>query len=106
MKSGMQTSFFLASYAFRNKVLVIVKKIWDPRSGIQKQIHPGSGSATLEVNAVLLNFCNWKQRGFYKGMGWLVGDNGSATPLLYLLGNGHSLRQIAKYVPLPFFPTK
>jgi hypothetical protein len=32
MKSGMQTFFFLASYAFRNKllVLIIVKKIRDP----------------------------------------------------------------------------
>jgi hypothetical protein len=61
IKSGRQTSFFLASYAFRNKVLVIVKKIRDPRSGknssrIQipggtvkkirdlEKIHPRSGS--------------------------------------------------------------
>jgi hypothetical protein len=37
MKSGMQTYFFLAFYAFRSKalVLVIVIKIRDPRSGIQ-----------------------------------------------------------------------
>jgi hypothetical protein len=33
MKVGMQTYFFLASYAFRSKVLVIVKKIRDPGSG-------------------------------------------------------------------------
>jgi hypothetical protein len=35
MKSRMQTYFFLASYAFWNKVLflVIVKKIRDPGSG-------------------------------------------------------------------------
>jgi hypothetical protein len=32
-------TFFLASYAFRSKVLVIVKKIRDP-----EKIHPGSGS--------------------------------------------------------------
>jgi hypothetical protein len=46
MKSGMQTYFFLASYAFRNKilVLVIVKKIRDP-----EKIHPGSRSATTQT---------------------------------------------------------
>jgi hypothetical protein len=39
MQSGMQTYFFLASYAFRSKVLalLIVKKIRD-----QEKIHPGS----------------------------------------------------------------
>jgi hypothetical protein len=37
MKSGMQTYFLLASYAFRSKVLVIVKKILDP-----EKIPPGS----------------------------------------------------------------
>jgi hypothetical protein len=39
MKSGMQTYFFLASYAFRSKVLVlvIVKKIRDLRCGIRKK---------------------------------------------------------------------
>jgi hypothetical protein len=37
MKSGMQTYFFLASYAFRSKVLDPIR---DPISG--KQIHPGS----------------------------------------------------------------
>jgi hypothetical protein len=39
MKNGMQTYFFLASYAFRSKVLVlvIVKKIRDP-----EKFHPGS----------------------------------------------------------------
>jgi hypothetical protein len=31
MKSGMQTHFLLASFAFRSKVLVIVKKIRDPK---------------------------------------------------------------------------
>jgi hypothetical protein len=38
MKNGMQTYFFLASCAFRSKVLVlvIVKKIRVPRSGIRK----------------------------------------------------------------------
>jgi hypothetical protein len=42
MKSGMQTYFFLASYAFRSKglVLVIVKTIRDPRSGIRKKLIP------------------------------------------------------------------
>jgi hypothetical protein len=38
MKSGMQTYFFLASYASRGKVFVIVKKIRD----LEKM--PGSGS--------------------------------------------------------------
>jgi hypothetical protein len=60
MKSGMQTYFFLASYAFRSNVLVlvIVKKISDPGSGKNssripdpggglKAPGPGSGSATL-----------------------------------------------------------
>jgi hypothetical protein len=41
MKSGMQT-FFLVSYAFRSKVLVlvIIKKIRDSRSGIRKKFIP------------------------------------------------------------------
>jgi hypothetical protein len=49
----MQTYFFLASYAFRSKVLVLVKvrKIRDPRSRIRKKFipdsDPGYGSATL-----------------------------------------------------------
>jgi hypothetical protein len=59
IKSGIQTYFFLASYAFRNKVLVlvIVKEIRNPRSGIRtkfipdpggkKTLDPGSGSTTL-----------------------------------------------------------
>jgi hypothetical protein len=40
MKSGMQTYFFLASYAFRSKVIVLVKK----KSGIRdpEKTHPGS----------------------------------------------------------------
>jgi hypothetical protein len=60
MKSGMQTYFFLASYGFRSEVLVffVVKKIRDPRSGIQDQgseirdpekIHRGSGSRIQSV---------------------------------------------------------
>jgi hypothetical protein len=48
MKSGMQTYFFLAFYAFRSKVLVlvipVVKKIRDP-----EKIHPGSGSRNQGV---------------------------------------------------------
>jgi hypothetical protein len=42
MKSGMQTYFFLASYGSKSKVLVldIVKKIRNPRSGIQKKFIP------------------------------------------------------------------
>jgi hypothetical protein len=65
MKSGMQTYFFLASYAYTSKVIVlvivIVKKIQDPRSrirknsfqiripdlGVKKAPDPGSGSTTL-----------------------------------------------------------
>jgi hypothetical protein len=45
MKSGMQINFFLASYAFRSKVLtlVIVKKIRDP-----EKIYPGSGTRILD----------------------------------------------------------
>jgi hypothetical protein len=41
MKSEMQTYFFLASYAYRSKVLVlvIVKKIRDPKKFI---LNPGS----------------------------------------------------------------
>jgi hypothetical protein len=39
MKSGMQTYSFLASYAFRGKVLVLVKKIRDPGKNF-----PWSGS--------------------------------------------------------------
>jgi hypothetical protein len=50
MKSGMQTYFFLASYAFRSKVLVIVKKIRDP-----EKTHPGSGFATLTGTGTLSN---------------------------------------------------
>jgi hypothetical protein len=44
VKSGMQTYFFLAAYAFRRKVLVlvIVKKIRDP-----EKIRPGSGYPDL-----------------------------------------------------------
>jgi hypothetical protein len=40
MKSGKQTYFFLASYDFRSKVLVIVKKIRDTRSEIRKKFTP------------------------------------------------------------------
>jgi hypothetical protein len=42
MKSGMQTYFFLDSYAFRTKVpvLVLVKKTWDPESEIRKKFIP------------------------------------------------------------------
>jgi hypothetical protein len=56
MKSGKQTYFFLASYGFRSKVLVlvIVKKIQDPEKllpdqdpGGKKATDHGSGSATL-----------------------------------------------------------
>jgi hypothetical protein len=50
MKSEMQTYLFLASYAFRSKVLVlvIVKMIRDPRSGIRKKfiLDPDPGSRT------------------------------------------------------------
>jgi hypothetical protein len=60
IKNGMQTYFFLASYAFRSKVfvLVIVKKTRDPRSGRnssriripepggKKAPDPGSGTLT------------------------------------------------------------
>jgi hypothetical protein len=46
VKSGMQTNFFLASYAFGSKVLVlaIVKKIGDPRCGIRKKFMPDNSS--------------------------------------------------------------
>jgi hypothetical protein len=56
MKSGMQNYFFLAYYAFRSKVLVlvIVKKIRDPEKntpgiripypGGKKASDPGSGT--------------------------------------------------------------
>jgi hypothetical protein len=43
IKIGMQTYFCLASYGFRSKVLVLVKKIQDPGSGKNK-VHPRSGS--------------------------------------------------------------
>jgi hypothetical protein len=60
-KSGMKTYFYLSSYAFRSKVLVIVivKKIRDqgsgkhsswiriPDPGGKKAPEPRSGSATL-----------------------------------------------------------
>jgi hypothetical protein len=53
MKSGLQTYFFLASFAFRSKflVLIIVKNIWDPRSGIQdpEKIRHGTGPRIQEV---------------------------------------------------------
>jgi hypothetical protein len=40
MKSGMQIYFFLVSYAFRSKkILILVKQIRDP-----EKIHLGSGS--------------------------------------------------------------
>jgi hypothetical protein len=38
MKGGMKTYFFLASYAFRSKVLVL--DIRDPRAGIRKKLIP------------------------------------------------------------------
>jgi hypothetical protein len=57
MISGMQTSFFLASYAFRSNVLVILKK--DPGSG--KKIRPGSGSRNC-ITGTATNFCG----GFYE----------------------------------------
>jgi hypothetical protein len=59
MRSGMQTYFFLASYAYKSKVLVlgIVNKIRDPRSEIKSspiripdpegKKAPDPGSATL-----------------------------------------------------------
>jgi hypothetical protein len=53
MKSGMQTYFFLASYALRDNVLVlvVVKKIWEkfipyPDFGVKRA--PDAGSATLQ----------------------------------------------------------
>jgi hypothetical protein len=55
MKSGIQTYryFFLASYAFRSKVLVlvlvIVKKIRDPRSGIRKKFIPDPGGKKQRI---------------------------------------------------------
>jgi hypothetical protein len=66
MKSGMQTSFFLASYGFRSKVLVLVivkkirirdsgsgKVILNPDPGGKKALDPGSGSTTLVVDQKL-----------------------------------------------------
>jgi hypothetical protein len=59
MKSRVETYFFLAFYAFRSKVLVIVKKIRDPekfipdpdpRSSEKNHRIPGSESATLKFS--------------------------------------------------------
>jgi hypothetical protein len=59
MKSGMQTSFFLASYAFKSKilVLVIVEEIRDPgsrkkSSRISDPKAPDPGSGTLAGNKI------------------------------------------------------
>jgi hypothetical protein len=66
MKSGMQTYVFLASYAFRSKVLVlvIVKKIREPRSGIIpdpggiKAPDPGSRIRIRNTDANIKLFLN------------------------------------------------
>jgi hypothetical protein len=55
MKSRMQPYFFRASYGVKSKVivLVIVKKIWEPRSG--KQFIPDPGGKKHRIrNAVLI----------------------------------------------------
>jgi hypothetical protein len=68
----MQTYFFLASYAFRSKVLVLVIVKKNPRSGNQKKFipepgdkkAPDPGSGTLNhtqnfANIIFFNFLSF-----------------------------------------------
>jgi hypothetical protein len=79
MKIRMQTSFFLASYGFRGKVLVLVFEYSQKDPGSEKS-HPGSGSRGVKNTESRIRIRT-------------TGDGSSLLPYNFLTENQETLQK-------------